>query len=942
MHDTEMLRNFVDSPPQQEETPQSFVNSSTSLTPDQVVWDSAFAFGLLLEESLVWAEDKFNVGTKRLIVCSQPDRSTSSLVCGRNTIDQSSHGNLLASRQPSADRAPSAARERPRRFASACLSALWPRVKRFAVSRLQTGACCTCERRVTRQLSGIEAAHPPASRRPLATSPWNASLALTTPFPFSPLPSHILGAPVLRLTTAHSGSSSDTVSAAAESILWLAQPQSLYLPFIENFNISLHGVYPVPLPSNSALHGEIRQLQYLKTSAYLEPFPAFEVEDDGSYKGDTATCMNPTHIQVDTRKSAIIPDMRKHSDTAGISWDKRTSYATHTACLLAGKYRPACRLPRTAAGCLLHNNVKSPAGSTAFIMSGVVGTVLVGLRILYSRAQLLKFPAWLKESCTTTCKAPTTGNWQVGRRICRHSLSPAVPTSPVVSIPGEKSQVLSYSDASVITYALSSGKTIGSAIKLVNLQYIRDVRSRNQQPERSRDKLNVLRPLTDLDGSQQPANESQWWAIEGGVNGKSQRKPTDQRHLTRPGNEPGSPWWEPSRLTGRYTKPKRTVVTAGRGRAGTPGVQTPASGTTRSVADDASSPRVICGAGPQIHARSVRIIITTYLTHMPTKWRCCSATCWIGATETERFACSPPSNATHVQYTAGSRRIFARANRAGRCRWSAGFLGDLPFPALSSEVLRDDQVSMEQHRNERAGRNCRSPRKLVDQWHRPARFTHAKLRESQCLGIEPGLPWWEVTRLTTQSPNSPHVLATTPQRNLPEKGSKTYAKTTEACFEHGAALVSGSQALFPFLRECKSSSHFFCAAENHRSTISGSLKRSSVARPCEGRGKAVGANPILASTPVVWLLVLLQGEEGEEGWEFPGGLGGVMRYDQQGGVSGIVVRVIGRFGKAEGGRGRRVGWGVTYRHKLKKFLLSLALAVGKSTRRRGKLRDLDA
>ncbi|KAJ8873317.1 hypothetical protein PR048_026951 [Dryococelus australis] len=51
-----------------------------------------------------------------------------------------------------------------------------------------------------------------------------------------------------------------------------------------------------------------------------------------------------------------------------------------------------------------------------------------------------------------------------------------------------------------------------------------------------------------------------------------------------------------------------------------------------------------------------------------------------GATVTERLACSPPTKAFRVQYPAGPLRIFACGNRAGRCRWSAGFLGDLRFP----------------------------------------------------------------------------------------------------------------------------------------------------------------------------------------------------------------------------------------------------------------------
>ncbi|KAJ8870350.1 hypothetical protein PR048_029371 [Dryococelus australis] len=42
--------------------------------------------------------------------------------------------------------------------------------------------------------------------------------------------------------------------------------------------------------------------------------------------------------------------------------------------------------------------------------------------------------------------------------------------------------------------------------------------------------------------------------------------------------------------------------------------------------------------------------------------------------------CSHPSKAIRVRSPAGSLRIFASGNRAGRCRWSAGFLGDVPSP----------------------------------------------------------------------------------------------------------------------------------------------------------------------------------------------------------------------------------------------------------------------
>ncbi|KAJ8893832.1 hypothetical protein PR048_006433 [Dryococelus australis] len=47
----------------------------------------------------------------------------------------------------------------------------------------------------------------------------------------------------------------------------------------------------------------------------------------------------------------------------------------------------------------------------------------------------------------------------------------------------------------------------------------------------------------------------------------------------------------------------------------------------------------------------------------------------------ERLACSPSPRRTGLSL-AGSRRTSACGNRAGRCRWPAGFLGDLPFPPL--------------------------------------------------------------------------------------------------------------------------------------------------------------------------------------------------------------------------------------------------------------------
>ncbi|KAJ8867392.1 hypothetical protein PR048_031193 [Dryococelus australis] len=81
----------------------------------------------------------------------------------------------------------------------------------------------------------------------------------------------------------------------------------------------------------------------------------------------------------------------------------------------------------------------------------------------------------------------------------------------------------------------------------------------------------------------------------------------------------------------------------------------------------------------------------------------------LGALVAERLVCSPPTKAIRVQFPAGSLRIFTCGNRGGRCRWSAGFLGDLPFPppphsgavpyspqspssALKTPMLRDVQI----------------------------------------------------------------------------------------------------------------------------------------------------------------------------------------------------------------------------------------------------------
>ncbi|KAJ8887532.1 hypothetical protein PR048_013748 [Dryococelus australis] len=72
--------------------------------------------------------------------------------------------------------------------------------------------------------------------------------------------------------------------------------------------------------------------------------------------------------------------------------------------------------------------------------------------------------------------------------------------------------------------------------------------------------------------------------------------------------------------------------------------------------------------GPGIEPGSSRMRVQTFKIAEP------------GPTAREQSEFSPPTKANRVHHPAESLRIFASGNRAGRCRWSAGFLEDLPFP----------------------------------------------------------------------------------------------------------------------------------------------------------------------------------------------------------------------------------------------------------------------
>ncbi|KAJ8866009.1 hypothetical protein PR048_033533 [Dryococelus australis] len=102
-----------------------------------------------------------------------------------------------------------------------------------------------------------------------------------------------------------------------------------------------------------------------------------------------------------------------------------------------------------------------------------------------------------------------------------------------------------------------------------------------------------------------------------------------------------------------------------------------------------------------------------------------------GAAVAERLVCSPPTNAIRVQYPTESLRIFACGNRAGRCRWSAGFSrGSSVSPGLSFRhrsiltsitLIGSQDLAVKSRPNLFALSNCgRGRRKIPEKTRRPA------------------------------------------------------------------------------------------------------------------------------------------------------------------------------------------------------------------------------
>ncbi|KAJ8889321.1 hypothetical protein PR048_008820 [Dryococelus australis] len=119
------------------------------------------------------------------------------------------------------------------------------------------------------------------------------------------------------------------------------------------------------------------------------------------------------------------------------------------------------------------------------------------------------------------------------------------------------------------------------------------------------------------------------------------------------------PWFRrqsgASRPTRHLIQPAAIVLALARAHAATSSQSYPLAGSTSPSAEITISKA--CTRAPSL------------MTSLSTRPHYC-----VGAAVAERLACSPPTKAN---------RIFPSGNRAGRCGWSAGFLGDLPSPLHS-------------------------------------------------------------------------------------------------------------------------------------------------------------------------------------------------------------------------------------------------------------------
>ncbi|KAJ8871688.1 hypothetical protein PR048_028015 [Dryococelus australis] len=139
-------------------------------------------------------------------------------------------------------------------------------------------------------------------------------------------------------------------------------------------------------------------------------------------------------------------------------------------------------------------------------------------------------------------------------------------------------------------------------------------------------------------------------------------------------------------------------------------------------------------------------------------------------TDSSRLHMSPKLRRDWLVVLWGSPRIFACGNRIARCRWSAGFLGDLPFPLplnsgaapYSSRISligsQDFDATMEQRGNARAGETG-DPRENPPTSGIVLMIPTCEDPGATHLGIEPASPRREARGLGTAPPRPPFSIS---------------------------------------------------------------------------------------------------------------------------------------------------------------------------------------
>ncbi|KAJ8897572.1 hypothetical protein PR048_002921 [Dryococelus australis] len=163
-----------------------------------------------------------------------------------------------------------------------------------------------------------------------------------------------------------------------------------------------------------------------------------------------------------------------------------------------------------------------------------------------------------------------------------------------------------------------------------------------------------------------------------------------------------------------------------------------------------------------------------------------------GAAVAERLDCQLAPRRTVCCPRQGHSRIFTCEDRAGRCRWSKGFLRDLPFPlpfhsgaapyspqllssALKTSMLSATHISSYTYfvkKNYRFNKyeiavtqaagikgwgETGDPREKPPTSSIVRHDSHSRKSGVDQQGIEPGSPWWEASSLTSQPPWPPRA-----------------------------------------------------------------------------------------------------------------------------------------------------------------------------------------